>query len=326
DEIDALGGTRGNDYSRSSEKDQTLNQLLSEMDGFSKTSGIVVIAATNRVDVLDPALIRPGRFDRQFNVGLPDLEARCEILKVHSKNKKMNKNINFLQLAQRTPGFSGAQLAAVLNEASILAVRNNKEMITIYELDEAIERLSMGIARKNKKITLQEKNTTAYHEAGHAVVEMKSSTNSKKVRIITIVPRGNALGYMWATPEEEYFFSSEKQLLEDITCSLGGVVAEEIFCNSRTDGVYLDLKSATSKAYNMVCHSGMSSLGYINFERCSEQTRYQVDQEVKKIIDKCYMKAKEILEKNKDLVEKITNSLLKKNTLNQEEIYELNVK
>ncbi|WP_249402811.1 ATP-dependent metallopeptidase FtsH/Yme1/Tma family protein [Hydrangea phyllody phytoplasma] len=324
DEIDALGGKRSNSgEGGNSEKDQTLNQLLTEMDGFNQNRGVIVVAATNRADTLDPALLRPGRFDRTIQVYLPDVKAREAILKIHARNKKIEPLVDFSHLAKRTPGMNGAQLAAVLNEASLLAAKNQKAFITMDELEESVDKVYMGPAKKSLVIHEIERKMTAYHEAGHAVIVMKHPHSSEKVRTLTITPRGGALGYMWPTSDKEYFCNTEKQLTYNIVVALGGAAAEELFSKARTNGVYSDLKQATRTAFGMVVYSGMSPLGYINFEKCSEQTRYQVDQEIKKIVDECYKQAKNILEKNKVLVEKITQTLLDKDTLSQKEIYAL---
>ncbi|MGL9687257.1 MAG: ATP-dependent zinc metalloprotease FtsH [Candidatus Phytoplasma sp. TWB_XP] len=324
DEIDVLGRKRDNSGGGSSqEADQTLNQLLTEMDGFYQSKGIIVMAATNRIDALDPALLRPGRFDRKVTVGLPDLEAREAILKVHTRKKKLAADVDLLQVAKRTPGMSGAELAAALNEATILAIKNKQESITMQDLEESIDKVYMGLAKKSLKIDDKERKMTAYHEAGHAVIVMKHPHSSEKVRTLTITPRGGALGYMWPTSDKEFFCHTEEQLKYDIVVSLGGAAAEELFCKARTNGVYGDLKTVTRIAFGMVAYSGMSPLGYINFEQSSGQTRYQVDQEVKKIVDACYKTAKELLTTNKVLVEKLTKALMEKNTLNQSEVYAL---
>ncbi|GFZ75275.1 ATP-dependent zinc metalloprotease FtsH [Hydrangea phyllody phytoplasma] len=321
DEIDVLGGKRSNsDSGGSQEKDQTLNQLLTEMDGFTKSLGVIVIAATNRVDVLDDALLRPGRFDRQFNVGLPDIKARQAILKVHARNKKIAKSVDFLQLAKQTPGMSGAQLAAVLNESSILAVRNNKDLITLEELEEAIDRVLMGPAKKSIKYNQEERKMVAYHEAGHAIIGLKLE-HAQKVQKITIIPRGNSGGYNLMMPEKETFFSSKKRMLAQITSYLGGRVAEELIFDDISSGAYDDFRQATNIAKLMVTKYGMSDLGVSQDSEFSD--KILIDKEIKKIIDNCYLQAKEIISQNKSLLDKITNLLLEQETITKEEIDKL---
>ena len=272
DEIDAVGRQRGTGLGGGhDEREQTLNQLLTEMDGFGPHEGIIVIAATNRPDVLDPALLRPGRFDRQVTVGLPDKNAREEILKVHAKNKVLEKNITLDNLAKRTPGFSGADLENLLNEAALLAVRRNKKAITMDEIDEATDRVLMGPAKVTKKYTEKEKRLVAYHEAGHAVVGLKLA-GANDVQKITIIPRGQAGGYTMMTPKEETFTSTKQELLEAISGLLGGRVAEEIEFSEVTTGAHNDFKRATKIARSMVTEYGMSKLGPMMLEEASENT------------------------------------------------------
>ena len=252
DEIDAVGRQRGTGLGGGhDEREQTLNQLLTEMDGFGPHEGIIVIAATNRPDVLDPALLRPGRFDLQVTVGLPDKNARLEILKVHAKNKTLDKNITLEYLAKRTPGFSGADLENLLNEAALLTVRRGKKAITMSEIDEATDRVIMGPAKVTKKYTDKEKKLVAYHEAGHAVVSLKLE-GANDVQKITIIPRGQAGGYTMMTPKEETFTSTKQELLESISGLLGGRVAEEIEFGEITTGAHDDFKKATKIARSMV--------------------------------------------------------------------------
>ncbi|MFT2804831.1 ATP-dependent metallopeptidase FtsH/Yme1/Tma family protein [Candidatus Phytoplasma asteris] len=292
DEIDVLGGKRGHDSRGGQEKDQTLNQLLTEMDGFTKSQGIIVVAATNRADMLDSALLRPGRFDRQFIVGLPDVKARKEILQVHARNKKIDVNIDFTSIAKQTPGMSGAQLGVVLNEASILAVRNKKNVITLEELEEAIDRVLMGPAKKSIKYNEEERKMVAYHEARHAVIGLKLKY-AQKVQKITIIPRGSSGGYNLIIPEKETFFTSDKKMLAQITSYLGGRVSEEIIFNEVSNGAYDDFRQVTKIARLMVTKYGMSSLGVSQDSEFSDKTA--IDLENKKIIAKCYTKAKEII-------------------------------
>nr|CCH80608.1 ATP-dependent Zn protease [Candidatus Phytoplasma mali] len=321
DEIDALGGKRNvSGHGSSQEKDQTLNQLLTEMDGFTKSQGIIVVAATNRVDILDPALLRPGRFDRIFKVGLPDIKAREAILKVHAQNKKLSPDIDFHQLAKQTPGMSGAQLGAVLNEASILTVRNQKDQITMIELEEAIDRVLMGPAKKSLKYDVEERKMVAYHEAGHAVIGLKLKY-AQKVQKITIIPRGNAGGYNLMIPEKETFFSSKKRMLANITSYLGGRVAEELVFDDISNGSYDDFKQATRIAKLMVTKYGMSDLGVTQDSEFSDKKA--IDTEIKKIVDDCHQETKNIIKQNKSLLDKIVVLLLEQETITKEEIDKL---
>ena len=336
DEIDAVGRQRGTGLGGGhDEREQTLNQLLTEMDGFGPHEGIIVIAATNRPDVLDPALLRPGRFDRQVTVGLPDKNAREEILKVHAKNKILEKSITLDNLAKRTPGFSGADLENLLNEAALLAVRRNKKAITMNEIDEATDRVLMGPAKVTKKYTEKEKKLVAYHEAGHAVVGLKLA-GANDVQKITIIPRGQAGGYTMMTPKEETFTSTKQELLEAISGLLGGRVAEEIEFSEVTTGAQNDFKRATKIARSMVTEYGMSKLGPMMLEEASENTflgrdytknrnvsdivAHEIDEAMREIINECYEKTKEILIKNKDLLDLIANTLLEEETITKEQI------
>ncbi|AYJ01186.1 cell division protein FtsH [Candidatus Phytoplasma ziziphi] len=317
DEIDVLGSKRGGFSGGSQETDQTLNQLLTEMDGFTSTQGIIIIGATNRADMLDSALLRPGRFDRKFIVGLPDVKTREAILKVHVRNKNISPDINFNQLAKQTPGMSGAQLEAVLNEASILTVRNQKEMITMEDLEEAIDRVLMGPAKKSIKYTEEERKMVAYHEAGHAVIGLKLE-HAQKVQKITIIPRGSAGGYNLMLPEKETFFSSKKRMLANIISYLGGRVAEELVFDDVSNGACEDFKQATKIASLMVTKYGMSDLGVSQDSDFSDKKA--IDTEIKKIIDQCYQECQKVIKENKSLLDKIVNLLLEKETINKEEI------
>ncbi len=336
DEIDAVGRQRGTGLGGGhDEREQTLNQLLTEMDGFGPHEGIIVIAATNRPDVLDPALLRPGRFDRQVTVGLPDKNARVEILKVHAKNKILDKNITLEYLAKRTPGFSGADLENLLNEAALLAVRRNKKAITMSEIDEATDRVIMGPAKITKKYTDKEKRLVAYHEAGHAVVGLKLE-GANDVQKITIIPRGQAGGYTMMTPKEETFTSTKEELLEAISGLLGGRVAEELTFNEITTGAHDDFKKATKIARSMVTEYGMSKLGPMMLEEPSGNTflgrdytknrnisdivAHEIDEEMRSIINDCYDKTKKILKENKELLDLIANTLLEEETITKEQI------
>ena len=336
DEIDAVGRQRGAGVGGGhDEREQTLNQLLTEMDGFGRNEGIIIIAATNRPDVLDPALLRPGRFDRQITVSLPDIKGREEILEVHGKDKKFAKDVNFKYLAKRTVGFSGADLENLLNESALLAVRRNKQEITMSELDEAYDRVIAGPAKKSRKYTEHEKKVVAYHEAGHAVIGIKLD-GANDVQKITIVPRGVAGGYNLMLPKEETYMSTKKELLETISGLLGGRVAEELIFNEITTGAHNDFEKATKIARSMVTEYGMSSLGPVQFEHqessvflgrdynksknFSDAVALEIDEEVRKIISEQYEVTKKILKENKDLLDLIANSLIEYETLTKEQI------
>ena len=336
DEIDAVGRQRGAGLGGGhDEREQTLNQLLTEMDGFGANEGIIIIAATNRPDVLDPALLRPGRFDRQVTVGYPDMEGRKEILKVHAANKKFVKGLTLEYIAQRTVGFSGADLENLLNEAALLTVRKNKEAISMEELDEAYDRVLMGPAKKSKKYSEKERQLVAYHEAGHAVVGIKLES-ANEVQKITIVPRGAVGGYNLMLPKEETFFQTKTELLETICGLLGGRVAEELIFNEQSNGAHGDFEKATKIARSMVTEYGMSDLGPIQFEHqessvflgrdynksrnFSSQVAFEIDQEMRKIIESSYEKTKKIISSNKKLLDLIAKTLLEKETLTKEEI------
>ena len=336
DEIDAVGRQRGAGLGGGhDEREQTLNQLLTEMDGFGANEGIIIIAATNRPDVLDPALLRPGRFDRQVTVNLPDVKGREEILKVHAEGKTFAKGIKLENIAKRTVGFSGADLENLLNEAALLTVRRNKKSITMAEIDEAHDRVLMGPAKVTKKYTEQEKKTVAYHEAGHAVVGIKLE-GANEVQKITIIPRGAAGGYNLMLPKEETFLSTKKELLETISGLLGGRVAEELIFKEVTTGAHNDFEKATKIARAMVTEYGMSDLGPVQFEHqessvflgrdynksrnFSSQVAFEIDQEQRKIINECYEKTKKIISENMDLLELIANTLLEYETITKEQI------
>ncbi|MCQ9618708.1 MAG: Hflb protease [Candidatus Phytoplasma pruni] len=319
DEIDALGKKRGQSENK---HEQTLNQLLTEIDGFNTSSGILIIGATNRADILDPALLRPGRFDRIFKVGLPNAKARKAILEVHAKNKKLDPSVDLEQIAKQTPSMSGAQLAAVLNEASILTVRNDKETITNEELYEAIDRVLMGPAKKSKKYDEEERKMVAYHEAGHAVIGLKLK-HAPKVHKVTIIPRGNAGGYNLMLPEKETFFSSKKRMLANIISYLGGRAAEELMFDDISNGAYGDFKSATQIATQMVTKLGMSDLGPMQNDNNSFMRNEIVEKEIKKIIDECMEETRKIIKENKDLLDKIANTLLEQETIIKEQLEQI---
>ncbi len=340
DEIDAVGRQRGAGLGGGhDEREQTLNQLLTEMDGFGANEGIIIIAATNRPDVLDPALLRPGRFDRQVTVNLPDTKEREAILKVHARNKILAENVKLENISSRTPGFSGADLENLLNEAALLAVRKNEDAITSEDIDEATDRVLMGPAKTSRKITEKEKRLVSIHESGHAVIGIKLE-DANEVHKITIIPRGVAGGYTMMLPKEEKMLvMTKKELLATITGLLGGRASEELFLGEITTGASDDFKKATNIARSMVSEYGMSELGPMQYEQKSEgvflgrdynktknysdQVALEIDREVRKIIEECYENAKAILTKNKDLVMLLSDALMEKETLTKEEIESL---
>ena len=341
DEIDAVGRQRGTGLGGGhDEREQTLNQLLVEMDGFGHNSGVIVIAATNRVDILDPALMRPGRFDRQVYVGTPDIKGRVEILKVHSRNKKINPEITFQEIARRTPGFTGADLENLMNEAALLAARENRTQIELSHIDEAVDRVMMGPAKKSRVFSKKEKEIIAYHEAGHAVIGLKLE-NASIVHKVTIIPRGQAGGYNLMLPKEEQAFLQTRQnLLEMIIGLLGGRVAEEVVFKEISTGGHNDLQRSTAIARAMITEYGMSErLGPITYEKdsdtvflgrdygksknFSEQIATEIDKEVRGIIHECYEKAKEVIETNIGLLKTIAHYLLEVETLTKEDIDEI---
>ena len=339
DEIDAVGRQRGAGMGGGhDEREQTLNQLLVEMDGMSDNSGIVVIAATNRPDVLDPALLRPGRFDRQITVSLPDKKGREAILKVHARNKHLSADINLEALANRTPGFSGADLENVLNEAAILAVRENSDTITMNNIDEAIDRVMMGPAKKSRKYDDYSKKLVAYHEAGHAIVGL-NLPDGAIVQKVTIIPRGSAGGYNLITPRKERILNTRKELVDTITSYMGGRCAEEIFFDDISTGASGDIEQATKIAKDMVTLYGMSGLGPVQYDHgsknvflgrdynspsnVSSQVAFEIDQEVRKIVDYCHDKATDIINTHKEDLVKIAEALIVNETLTAEEIDEV---
>lgn len=315
DEIDAIGTKRN--LESNNEKDQTLNQLLVEMDGFNTSETVIIIGATNRLDLLDEALLRPGRFDRHIFVGNPNVKSREKILEVHTKNKPMDKSIDINSIAKKTTGLSGAQLANIANEAAIIAVRNNKNVISTNEFDAAIERVLAGLEVKNPTVLHKEKEIVAIHEAGHALVSKLLETDM--IQKISIVPRGQALGYVLKFPEEERYLMTKSDLTNRITGLLAGRAAEEFIFKEITTGAKDDLNKATDIAREMVCSYGMSSLGTMalddNYSRYSSDT---IRLEIKKITDVQYIEALQIIEENKYLLQHIADSLLEHETIDND--------
>lgn len=330
DEIDAVGRKRAS----TSTNEQTLNQLLVEMDGFETNLGVIIMAATNRADVLDEALLRPGRFDRQISLSWPDIREREAILRLHARNKNISPKVNFQRIAERTPGFSGAQLENVLNEATLLAVRHNKTVIGLVEIDEAIDRVVGGPAKTSRVITDMDKKIVSYHEAGHALIGLKLEYASK-VQKVTIIPRGQAGGYTIMTPKEDTMFYSKVHLRATITGYLGGRASEEIMFGSAniTTGAHDDLEKATTIARRMITEYGMSSeLGLVQFEnprdeyspfatnKFSDDIASKIDGEIKKLLDTCYIEAVATIKKHKDTLELIAKSLMILETITAEQI------
>ncbi len=337
DEIDAVGRHRGAGLGGGhDEREQTLNQLLVEMDGFDVNEGIIIIAATNRPDILDPALLRPGRFDREITVTLPDVKGRVEILKVHTKNKRFSENVELKSLAQGTPGFTGADLENVVNEAALLTARTSKKLISMKELEEAVERVVAGTQKTSRVISEFEKKIVAYHEAGHALVGYLLP-HTDPVHKVSIIPRGRAGGYTLMFPEEDRYYMTKTELLDRVSTLLGGRVAEKLVLNDISTGAQNDLERATQIVRQMIMEYGMSdSLGPITLGRkqdqvflgrdlgrdrdYSEEIAKAIDQEIRKSIDDCYQKAQDILENERPKLERIAQALLEKETLNSKEI------
>ncbi len=342
DEIDAVGRQRGAGLGGGhDEREQTLNQLLVEMDGFDETTNIIVIAATNRPDILDNALLRPGRFDRQIYINAPDVKGREQILNVHAKNKQISPEVDLKILAKRTPGFTGADLQNLLNEAALLAARHDKTQIEMEDIDSSIDRVIAGIEKKSKVMTEQDKELTSYHEVGHALIA-KLVKDSNELHKVSIIPRGYALGITWTRPKDEKIHTSKSQLLAQITVSLGGRAAEEIVYgkDNVSTGASQDLSTVTNLARKMVTAWGMSDkLGNMTYGKnqenvfmgrdfghqrdYSEQVAYEIDEEIKHIIDERYEYAKKLLTENRDMLEEISKELLEKETIDEKEFEEI---
>ncbi len=345
DEIDAVGRQRGAGLGGGhDEREQTLNQLLVEMDGFDGNTNIIILAATNRPDILDNALLRPGRFDRQIMVSLPDVKGREKILAVHAKGKPLDKDVDLKVLAKRTPGFTGADLQSLLNEAALLAARRNKTVINMAEIDDAIDRVIAGIEKKSKVMTDEDKEITSYHEVGHALLA-KLLKNCDELHKVTIIPRGYALGITWTKPEDNKVHVSKAKLLDQITMTLGGRVAEEIVygADKISTGASSDLEKVTEVAKKMVSQWGMSEkMGAMTYGKSqehvfmgrdfgttrdfSEEFAADLDREVKKIIDGRYEIAKQLLSENRDLLDAIAKELLEKETLDNDDVTEIIVR
>jgi cell division protease FtsH len=338
DEIDAVGRQRGAGLGGGhDEREQTLNQLLVEMDGFGANEGIIIIAATNRPDILDPALLRPGRFDRQITVDRPDVIGREAVLKVHAKNKPLDEAVNLKNIAMRTPGFSGADLENLLNEAALVAARQNKKKVDMEDIDEATDRVIAGPAKKTRVISKKERNIVAFHEGGHTVIGLILN-EADMVHKVTIVPRGQAGGYAVMLPREDRYFMTKPELLDKIVGLLGGRVAEEIVFGEVSTGAHNDFQRATGIARKMVTEYGMSDkLGVGQFgqasggqvflgrdihneQNYSDAIAFEIDLEIQRILKECYERAKTILTENRDKLDLIANTLLEVETLNAEQI------
>jgi cell division protease FtsH len=335
DEIDAAGRKRhGAGGGAEMEQDQTLNQLLVELDGFAASDGIVVLGATNRIDVLDPALTRPGRFDRHVNVPRPDIKGRLAILQVHVKGRRLAADVKLMDVAKSTPGLVGADLAGIVNEAAILAVRRGHDEITVQDFQEAVEKnLTGSLQEHNRVMSEDERRTIAYHEAGHAVV-MNAMPDCDPVYKITIIPRGQMGGFTMALPEEDRLLMSRNRLLARITGLMGGRVAEELFCRDITTGAANDLKVATQLAEEMVMRLGMSMTGLRVFQRpegyealaaprAGQKTFEAMDEAISKLLDDCYTEAKRIISEKREMMERVSQGLLEKETLSREEFLAL---
>jgi cell division protease FtsH len=339
DELDAVGRTRGAGYGGGhDEREQTLNQMLVEMDGFDTKDGVIILAATNRPDVLDPALLRPGRFDRQVVVDMPDVEERKAILKIHSARVPLSAKVELDRIARATPGCSGADIANIVNEAALYAARRNRDQVQMDDFEEARDKIMMGVARHSRVITPEEKRKTACHEAGHALLHYYLP-NADPLNKVTVVPRGRAGGVTFSLPEKDLLYYSKGWLVDKIAMAYGGYVAEEMFYGETTSGTQQDLKQATDLARRMVTEWGMSELGPVAFGQeeepiflgkeiarhkdYSEETAREIDAAVRRIMTNCYEAAKEILTEHRDQLEKMTDELVERETLTDAEVREL---
>jgi len=321
------------------EREQTLNQLLVEMDGFDTKTGVILIAATNRPDILDPALLRPGRFDRQIVVDRPDLQGRIDILKVHTRDKPLAEDVNLEVLARRTPGFTGADLANLVNEAALLAARHGKKKLDMEEMEEAIDRVVAGPERRTRLISDKEKEIIAYHETGHALVAHELP-NADPVHKISIIPRGQALGYTLTLPTEDKYLVTKSELVDELAMLLGGRVAEEMVFGELTTGDQNDIEKATKLARKMVCEFGMSeklgplTLGQkqgevflgrdlVTHQDYSDHVAYEIDREVRRLVDEAYARAEIILRENREKLDNIARALIERETLEKEELIAL---
>lgn len=320
DEIDAIGARRHSESNN--EKDQTLNQLLVEMDGFNKDDNIIIVGATNRLDLLDEALLRPGRFDRHIRINSPNYNSRYEILKVHTKNKPLHKDVDLKLLARKTHGFNGAHLANIANEAAIYAVRHNDSEITQYHFDKALERVIAGIEQKNSVLIEKEKKIVAYHEAGHAIVS--NIINICPIQKISIVPRGEALGYVLQLPDEDRYIYTKDELIGKIKVLLAGKAAEEVIFNHLSTGAKDDLKKVTDITDQMVCEYGMSKLGFMTIEGNSKSfMSSQVQKEANQIVEYCYKETLKLINENLNDLHIVANYLYDKETMTLEELQSL---
>lgn len=320
DEIDAIGAKRHLDSNN--EKDQTLNQLLVELDGFSTDQIVVVIAATNRIDLLDEALLRPGRFDRHMYINNPNVRDREEILKIHTKNKPLDPGVNITDLARKTHGMSGAHLSNIANEAAIIAVRENKRIITVSHFEQAIERIVAGLEVRNPTILFKEKEVVSYHEAGHALIG--KILNTDMVQKVSIIPRGHSLGYVIQAPQDDRYILTKEELCDKIMVMLGGRAAEELVFNHLSTGAKDDLKKVTDTAMQMVCDYGMSNLGFIHNEPdMIRSLNDSINQEINNIIDECYKTTYNYLKEHRNELDKVSSALLEKGALNKTELDEL---
>jgi len=332
DEIDAVGRQRGSGLGGGNdEREQTLNQMLAEMDGFQTTGGsVIVLAATNRPDVLDSALLRPGRFDRRVDVPYPDLKSREQILTVHAKAVKMSGEVDLQKIARGTPGFSGADLANLINEAAIIASKENKETVGIADLEEARDKVLLGKEVKSIVLTDEDRRVTSFHESGHTLIRLLLPEDSDPLHKVTIIPRGRALGVTHAMPEREKYTTTKEEMVANIMSALGGRAAEELIFNKATTGAYSDFKAASSIARDMVCNHGMGSdLGQVIYAQgqgdfvYSQKTAERIDAEVQRIMDQCYENTMKLLKDNRDKLDLLAETLLDKETMYAEEIYEL---